>query len=323
MAKKFLTNVDLNKNQLLNAVIQNLSSAPSSPVNGQIYFNTTDNRLYYYDSTQWLDVSGDIRDVIGGYALLATTDNGVVTLDVQVDGVTMQISNDALLVKDGGITSVKLNNFSTDLNSNSGSTAIPSASAVKSYVDTAIGGLGNLEGSWDASVGTFPTGSTPVSGTKKGDYWYVSVAGTTGGVSFNVGDLIVAKVNGASTTLASDWIQLEVNRDQATEVVLGLVKIASDSDLTAGTDDTKAVTPKKLKTYLDNRTGGYAVSIGGNGTTYAITHGLGTKDVVVNIFDNTTGEEVLTDVSIVNVNSVSVSFAVAPSSAQYRVVIKK
>jgi hypothetical protein len=57
MARLFVTGINLNKNELQNARIHNLSSNPSSPVAGQIYFNTTDNELRYYDGTQWVSGS--------------------------------------------------------------------------------------------------------------------------------------------------------------------------------------------------------------------------------------------------------------------------
>ena len=68
MARKFLVGIDLNKNELSNAVIQNLASAPASPVAGQIYFNTGDGELYYYDGAAWVSVLNESEVISGTFA---------------------------------------------------------------------------------------------------------------------------------------------------------------------------------------------------------------------------------------------------------------
>lgn len=48
-----LVNLNLNKNQLQNAVIQPLATPPSNPVEGQIYYNSSDKFIYRYNGTDW------------------------------------------------------------------------------------------------------------------------------------------------------------------------------------------------------------------------------------------------------------------------------
>ena len=54
---RYLSNIDLNKNELQNARVQNLATAPNNPVVGQIYFDTTDKTGYIYDGTEWRDIA--------------------------------------------------------------------------------------------------------------------------------------------------------------------------------------------------------------------------------------------------------------------------
>ena len=76
MAINYLNSIDLNQNELLQGVVENQpndASAGSSPVEGQLYFNTTAHVLKQYNGTAWVEVGG-------GVETLTTTDGTYIDL---------------------------------------------------------------------------------------------------------------------------------------------------------------------------------------------------------------------------------------------------
>lgn len=69
MARTFLTPIDLSKNELQNARLQNLAAAPGSPVLGQFYFDTALNCQVTFNGTIW--VPADAAKVTNGYIPIA------------------------------------------------------------------------------------------------------------------------------------------------------------------------------------------------------------------------------------------------------------
>lgn len=62
MAKLVLVNLDMNKNQLLQAVMQ-AGDAPANPTAGQFYYNTTEKHAYVYNGTAW-ELMGNVTSVV-------------------------------------------------------------------------------------------------------------------------------------------------------------------------------------------------------------------------------------------------------------------
>ena len=81
MPKSVLIDLNLNRNELQNAVIQNLSTAPSNPIEGLMYYNTNDNIAYIYDGTVWRNTmsTGDYT-FVNGIEELSGQDAGKVQL---------------------------------------------------------------------------------------------------------------------------------------------------------------------------------------------------------------------------------------------------
>jgi len=94
MSRKFLTNIDLNSNELRNGVIHNLATDPGTGVAGQLYFNTVDNTLKVYTGSIWEAVGstefiGDaVADLLdAGYGIELTYDDAGDSLTVANTGV--------------------------------------------------------------------------------------------------------------------------------------------------------------------------------------------------------------------------------------------
>lgn len=108
----------------------------------------------------------------------------------------------------------------------------------------------------------------------------------------------------------------------ASESTAGIAEIATQAETDAGTDDLRIVTPLKLATYA-GRVRKYAVAFGdGSATSYTITHNLNTKNVSVTVYyTGGTFDEINCDVLHATVNTVTLVFAVAPTSNQFTAVI--
>ena len=108
MAIKYYSSIDLNQNELQNAVVQNLGSVPGSPVEGQIYYDTGDETIYFRNgSNAWISIGGDITSVVAGAGMTGGGTTGDVTLNViGGDGITANANDVAVTAAQTTITSV-------------------------------------------------------------------------------------------------------------------------------------------------------------------------------------------------------------------------
>ena len=151
----FLTNINLNKNELQNARIQNLATAPQNPVEGQIYYNTVDKTIYKWDGTQWSAMGSSYElppataNELGGVMVgdgLSVTAEGVASANVKsVNGKTGQVSLDKADVGLGNVDNT------SDLNK-------PVSTATQSALDTKL----NLSGG--TMTGDIAMGGNKVTG---------------------------------------------------------------------------------------------------------------------------------------------------------------
>jgi hypothetical protein len=379
MAKKLhLVDIDLNKNQLLNAVVQNLATAPSSPKAGQIYYNTGDKTIYVWTGSVWLDLGilynhpdyTELNPTLSGANVLASlevNEQGHVVaattrlLTLGNLGFTgdsdankyihptfsgndlgsalsgAEVISDVNVNSEGHVTSFATRNLTAsdigaaiinDSVTNSANTwsSQKIQNEINSLENLVAGALIN-KGGYDASTNS-PDLEAPTAGAIKNGYTYTVTAGGnffTEGVQ--VGDMIISNTDDPSSL--EDWTIVNKNIPEivdASTTAKGLIELATLSEVDAGTDNTRAVTPLTLAQRLlaiqsSNR---YSQDIGdGSSATFTITHSLNSTDCLVQVREKSTGEQIVCESNNATANTVVLKFNEAPASSAYRVTILK
>ena len=231
--------------------------------------------------------------------------------------------------------------------------------ASKDYVDNAVVGGLVYQGGYNAATNT-PDLTTSPNSILKGWTYTVTADGTFFGEQLRVGDVLIAEVNDPSAL--TDWTTVQNNIDLAslTQVGIGNVNIdgAGNKDglslaYASGTatvglnitdlpnlsiaitaadlasleiplyngDNSSANEKIEVSTLLSAASSqiSYATTITDTAT---ISHGLASSDVMVQLYDITTGETVYADVDRISTTQVTITFAATPTNS-VRVLVQK
>lgn len=291
--RKYVTHIDLQKNELQNTVIQNLSTAPSNPKAGQVYYNTVDKLLYTYDGTQWITgktySEGDGIDIT----------NDVISIDNTVTAATKcKITYNAK-----GLVTAGADLSASDIPDIS-ATYIPQTSI---GVANGVASLGN--------DGKVPTAQLPSFVDDVVDAYIVSgatalsagwLSDTDGGSALTpeTGKIYVVLSAGEYLNKTYRWsgstyVEISASPAQATESTAGIAAIATQAECTTGTNDTKFVTPLKMATYINSKKATFtngALTASGGVCTWTISTAL-SPDCICNIKETSGGAEVYADIT--------------------------
>lgn len=314
-----LVDINLNKNELQNAVIQNLASAPATPKAGQIWYNSTDNLLYFYNGTTTKPV---------GYLPPATANvlGGVmIGTNINVDG------NGKISVYSATNAIAGLLRIATDVEASTGTAegVAVNPKQLASAIATALVGALVYKGTWAITTSTtdFSGITLPV---KQGYMYAVTGTGpaTVGGIEWNPGDYIVmdadVAVGGTITQVhkidnseASDIVRLDaaqtltnktINADNNTITNLetdnfktGVVRTSSDGiRAVSSASDTCVVTEKAIANaaYITKfSTNNPSLSSTGGVCIWTISNTLGSTDVGVFVREISSNEIVQCEVT--------------------------
>ena len=163
-------------------------------------------------------------------------------------------------------------------------------------------------------------------GTSAGTGWVLTNEGTGTNEDIKIGTDPVeftqfsgsgAYLNGNGISISGNTISAVVQGTEGMQLTSGGIGVNAGTGLEFnGSTGALQVTDYNIITKK------YAETIGdATNTTFTVTHSLGTTDVMVTIFDTSSMAEVFADVVHTSDSVVTVSFAVAPSTNAFRVVV--
>jgi hypothetical protein len=321
MAKKFLVSIDLNKNELLNARIQNLGTAPSNPVSGQLYYNNSTNIVYFWNGSEWISTSGSlevIQDAIGAYV-----EGGVgLTKSYNDTTGTTTIDLDDTAVIAGTYGSItKVPTFTVDqqgrlTSASDTNLVIPlDTQTTGDYVATIVGTANEVTVSPNSGHNAAVTIGLPDNVEITGNLQVggnLNVIGTVNSVNttqINIEDNKV-KLNSTFTGTPTTDAGVVVERGTLTDTEILWNETSDKWTLTNDGTNYHAIARK------------FAQTLGASATSYSVTHNLNTSDVTIQVFESASPySQVEVDVQKTDLNSITLNFATAPTAGEYRVVV--
>ncbi len=217
MAIEFLNSVDFNQNQLQAPAIESLATAPGTPVEGQMYFDSTggDKTMYFWNGSEWRSMDGSAGAMNNWYLRDDDGDDKTVTngLYVKFEAATGALGTN---VTGTGTTG---DPFLMTITSPNTEYSVATSSAL---------GLIKLESDTEQSVAANAVTST---------------ASRTYGIQLNSSDQAVVNV---------PWTDTNTTYSTATSTTLGLVKLGSDSTQTTAGNTVTTTASRSYKIQLNS-----------------------------------------------------------------------
>jgi len=236
MATKFVTNLDLNQNQLLNATFEVLASDPgSNNFAGRMYYNSADGTIRYYTGSAWkklvtgLSAGGSYTDAISFSESAGTVTITLHLADTDSAGLLSSTFWNALNDATDAATASKIAKRDANGNISVATPTDPGHAATKGYVDAARSGL-----DVKASVRVATTAAITLSSQlEDGD--------TIDGVTLATGDRVLVKnqdtasENGIYVVAESGAPSRSDDANTSAEVTAGMFTFVAEGTVNADT----------------------------------------------------------------------------------------